>query len=396
MRGKRVDRGIYRRGKVFDVRFSIGPRTARREISRTFATLPEARVFREAYHRDRQFETAGLRPPASSRPRLVLKTILDAYLEESAALGSDKETIRAFTQLCHTIRRGLGDARRVPLAREDLVEFASWARLHTKTRGDLIRRAFVVIRTAHKRSNLPRPEAPDVRFERGSRIRPAPAVALRFVDALTWGSPERTAAELVLYTAGRLEELLRLRVTDVDLQAGILRTETRKGPRGGRKATVLYPIAEGLRRVLEAAVPPDAPPDRHVVLLRGHPIKDAAPLRKRLLAASARAKVDPPITSLAWLRNFALSALVEAKVPVEVASRAAGHASVRTTEVHYVRAALWEGRLTASAALAALRTGVPDASRTIPAPMSGTAQNGPDPEQAEPPVPRGTPEEPVN
>jgi hypothetical protein len=38
-------------------------------------------------------------------------------------------------------------------------------------------------------------------------------------------------------------------------------------------------------------------------------------------------------------------------------SRAAGHASVRTTEVHYVRAALWEGRLTASATLAALRVG---------------------------------------
>jgi integrase len=357
VRGTRIDRGIYRRGKVFDVRFSVGPRTARHEISRTFRTLPEARLFREAWVRDRQFETAGLRAPETRRPRLTLGAILDAYLEESKALGSDPETIRAFAQLCKTIRRGIGDARRVPLAREDLVEFASWARAHTKTRGDLIRRAFIVIRTAHKRANLPRPDAPDVRFERGSRIRPAPAVALRFVDALTWGSPERTAAELVLYTAGRLEELLRLRVGDVDLAAGILRTETRKGPRGSRKATVLYPIAEGLRRVLEAAVPPGAPADRHVVLLRGHALKSASPLRKRLLAASTRAGIDPPITSLAWIRNFALSALVEAKIPVEVASRAAGHASVRTTEVHYVRAALWEGRLTASAALAALRAG---------------------------------------
>ena len=357
MRGKRIERGIYRRGKVFDVRISVGPRGKRHELSRTFKTLPEARLFVEAWRRDRQFETAGLKAPETRRPRLTLKEILNAYLEESRALGSDPETIRAFTQLCKTIRKGLGDARRVPLAREDLVEFASWARDHTKTKGDLIRRAFIVIRTAHKRANLPRPDAPDVRFERGSRIRPKPAVALRFVDALTWGSPERTAAELVLYTAGRLEELLRLRVGDVDLKAKILRTETRKGPRGGRKATVLYPIAKGLQRVLEAAVPPGAPPDRHVVLLRRHAIKSAAPLRKRLIAASARAKIDPPITSLAWLRNFALSALVEAKIPVEVASRAAGHASVRTTEGHYVRAALWEGRLTASATLAKLRSG---------------------------------------
>lgn len=357
MRGKRVDRGIYKRGSVFDVRFSVGPRAARREISRTFKTLPEARLFREAWQRDRQFETAGLRAPETRRPRLTLRAILDAYLGESKALGSDPETIRAFSQLSKTICRGLGDARRVPLAREDLVEFASWARSHTKTRGDLIRRAFIVIRTAHRRANLPRPDAPDVRFERGSRIRPKPDVALKFVNALTWGSPERTAAELVLYTAGRLEEMLRLRAGDVDLATGILRTETRKGPRGGRKATVLYPIAEGLRRVLGAAIPPGAPADRHVVLLRGHAIKSAAPLRKRLILASRLAEIEPPITSLAWLRNFALSALVEAKVPVEVASRAAGHASVRTTEVHYVRAALWEGRLTASATLAALRAG---------------------------------------
>lgn len=357
MRGKRVDRGVYKRGNVFDVRFSVGPRNARKEISRTFKTLPEARLFREAWQRDRQFETAGLRAPETRRPRLTLRDILERYMAESKALGSDPETIRALSQLCHTIRRGLGDARRVPLAREDLVEFASWARTHTRTRGDLIRRAFVVIRTAHKRANLPRPEAPDVRFERGGRIRPVPAVALRFVDALTWASPERTAAELVLYTAGRLGEVLRLRAGDVDLAAGILRTETRKGPRGGRKATVLYPVAEGLKRVLEAAIPPGAPADRPVVLLRGHPLKSASSLRKRLIAASVRGGIDPPITSLAWLRNFALSALVEAKVPVEVASRAAGHASVRTTEVHYVRAALWEGRLTASAMLAALRAG---------------------------------------
>lgn len=61
MRGVRLDRGIYRRGKLFDVRFSVGPRGNRREISRTFKTLPEARLFREAWQRDRQFETAGLR-----------------------------------------------------------------------------------------------------------------------------------------------------------------------------------------------------------------------------------------------------------------------------------------------------------------------------------------------
>lgn len=37
---------------------------------------------------------------------------------------------------------------------------------------------------------------------------------------------------------------------------------------------------------------------------------------------------------------------------MEAVSRAAGHASVRTTEVHYVRAALWEGRLTAPSSMA--------------------------------------------
>ena len=96
MRGKRLERGIYRRGKVFDVRISVGPRGTRHELSRTFKTLPEARLFLDAWRRDRQFETAGLKAPETRRPRLTLKEILNAYLEESRALGSDPETIRAF------------------------------------------------------------------------------------------------------------------------------------------------------------------------------------------------------------------------------------------------------------------------------------------------------------
>lgn len=359
------------------------PGEGRRDSAAIFDRIGEARAFRAAFRARRIYERMGAEPPPGLLPRPTLKRILDAYVAECRALGLEPSTIRALEGLCRTICKALGPARPVPLTRSDLITFATWARAHTKTRGDLIARAFVVIRTAHKRAGLPRPEAPEVRFERGRRLQPSRDVAIRFVDALEWGSAERTAAELILFTAARLVEVCRLTVADVDFKAGVLTTETRKGPKGRRRAHVPQPITPELRRVLLAAIPPGAKPDLPLVRVRGHAIVDAAPLRKRLQKASVRAGLDPHITSLNWLRNFALSELVAHGRELQEAADQAGHATPRTTLTHYIsdevkRVKAWEERKEMAGVLAVRRR--------LPVPLSGgesptggavEGQNGP-------------------
>lgn len=150
----------------------------------------------------------------------------------------------------------------------------------------------------------------------------------------------------------RLEEVCRLKVADADFDAGILPTENRKVRSGPEE--VEHSLGPELRRVLEAAIPPIAPATLPIVRMGEHEITSAAPLRKRLIAASARAKIAPPITSLAWIGNFALTRAVDAGIPIEVLSRLAGHASVTTTEKHYVSTKMWPQRQLAARTLAAL------------------------------------------
>ena len=165
--------------------------------------------------------------------------------------------------------------------------------------------------------------------------------------ALPWSSPERAVAEIMVLTAGRLREVLRLRAGDVE--GAILRMRSFKGK---EVAVRDHPITPRLRAVLASVLPPDSPPERHVILLNGRPPKEEASFRKRLLRASERAGIVPPVGGLAWLRNAALTALVEGGAPIEVVSRIAGHASVKTTERHYDRAVLWKERIAAAEMLA--------------------------------------------
>jgi integrase len=190
-------------------------------------------------------------------------------------------------------------------------------------------------------------DAPPLRIERRGRRVLGPEETRALLAALPWGSPERAVAEIMVLTAGRLREVLRLRAGDVE--GAILRMRSFKGK---EVAVRDHPITPRLRAVLASVLPPDSPPERHVILLNGRPPKEEASFRKRLLRASERAGIVPPVGGLAWLRNAALTALVEGGAPIEVVSRIAGHASVKTTERHYDRAVLWKERIAAAEMLA--------------------------------------------
>ncbi len=337
MRGSRVEPGIYRRPQGG---YLLRLVQHGHEFTRVFDRLDDARRLK----RERILTGKGLALPG---PRRNLKAILDAYADGlEAEGGSDIPRLR---RLFKRILKFFGQHHPAPLTKEDLLSLRKWVLQETKSGGDLYRRACINIRTAHRRAGMTPPDAPPLRMERAGRRVLTPEQTRTLVAALPWGSPERAVAEIMLLTAARLREVLRLRVGDID--GAVLKMRSFKA--GADVQVREHPVTTRLAAVFASIIPPGAPADRLVILLNGRAPKNEASFRKRLLRASEAAGIVPPVGGLAWLRNAALTALVEGGAPIEVVSRIAGHASVKTTEKHYDRAVLWKERIAAAELLAA-------------------------------------------
>lgn len=307
-----------------------------------------ARAWAEAHH----YLSAGLKPPTlpEREKRRTVADILDAYLTELGTTGRSEAQVEIVQRVRGLVcgRRlksgaftagALGEHHPVPLSREDLVRIAEHVKLHTKSGGYATRRAYVVLRTAHRRAELTFPVPPSVNVERRGRAILPLEQLVAFLEAMPLGSVERTAAELVLRTGAREAEVLRLRREDVDLEMGRVFLAARKR---GLKLPA-RPISPGLAAVLRpylATLPDIAPAGTPLLALDGRPLA-AGSLRKRLAAASQRAGLAKPIGGLGWLRNQTATLAIEAGLPVEVARRALGHETSATTERHYDRAELW-------------------------------------------------------
>jgi integrase len=366
--------GLSQRGGRWLARFTQKQGDAARyDVTRTFERKSDAEDWLIEQRNRRRFVSAGLPAPAVETAPGTLRQILSDYEAELKSEPHSDGHRRRVGQIAATLCRALGENHPVPLTRADLVRFAAWARTHTETKGDLIARAFVNVRTAHKLAGLLPPEAPAVRFERGGRLQVPHEHVLRFLNAMPLGSPEKTAAEIMFRTAARLTEVLRLKLGDVDLAAGILRIETRKGPKANRVRTVEHPITPDLQKILEAAML-DLPTDKPLIRLRGRAVREPASLRKRLVRASSAAraavlrdhprmaawkpeKIFPTISCLAWMRNHVVTQLVETGTRIETVSRLAGHASVTTTQRFYDKSRGWAERVAAAEKLDQLRLG---------------------------------------
>lgn len=327
----------------------------------TFHDRAAAETFVRTWHEARPYIRAGLAPAVLPAPetRRTLADILDAYLAELAATGRSAAQVDVVTRVRGLVcgRRlksgafvfgALGEHHPVPLSREDLVRIAEHVKLHTRSGGYATRRAFVVLRTAHRRAELTFPTPPSIVVaKRGRAILPLEQLRA-FLAAMPLGSVERTAAELVLRTGAREAEALRLRVGDVDLEAGLVRLGVRKG--GGRldSGTRLdeRPISKDLAGILKAYVdtlPDILPAETPFLAIDGRELGPET-LKKRLYAASSRAGLSKKIGGLGWLRNQMTTLAIEEGASIEVTRRVLGHTTSKTTEAHYDKAGLWPAR----------------------------------------------------
>ncbi|MEO6327058.1 MAG: site-specific integrase [Thermoanaerobaculia bacterium] len=340
-------------------------RKKRRFIERVFRQRVEAERFRVRFHLQRQYETAGLVTPASLREEAPLVTLGDIFKRYRAQLETASRSMSHRDRVADVevfVFKALGKDHPVPLTTEDLYGMWEWAKnpLNSKTKGDAIRKAFGVMATAHKRSGLKMGDAPEVKFRREGRRGLDEVNCARLLDALPSGSVWRTLAELMRRTVCREEEAWRLNVADVDIAGGVITFENRKGERAERIGAQRVPITAELREILELYARTRGPASATAPFLQvqGRRRGEA----RRLKQGSARRALEkactlinhsPALNGFGWLRNLTVTGLVESGTPIDVASRMANHASVKTTEKHYDSAVLWDERKSALDRLAA-------------------------------------------
>lgn len=92
------------------------------------------------------------------------------------------------------------------------------------------------------------------REHRADRPVLSPERLRRLLEALPQGSRLGQRVRFLLFCPVRPVEMLRLKVQDVDLEAGVLTIRIRKNGRAGGERKVSYPMAASLLHILQAAV----------------------------------------------------------------------------------------------------------------------------------------------
>jgi integrase len=158
---------------------------------------------------------------------------------------------------------------------------------------------------------------------------------VRFVRSMPEGSVERGVCTLKLHTGLRSVEIFSLRVGDVDLPNRriefILRNK--KGNDEESFAILTETVVEAIAPLMKGK----RKGELVFTLRNGAPLTHWS-LRKRLAAASRKAKITPPIVAIGAFRAEAITALSETEgMELHEISQAIDHKSVKTTEKHYVR-----------------------------------------------------------
>lgn len=269
-------------------------------------TLGEA--CREYVAHIERLEIDGLRDPATTLfYRSVTAFVIEGFGDDTPMSLIDRSAVAAYTQ---------------------------WRRKRTTTGGARIIKELKAIQTiARWKLGAPLPWTvphSEIRPVRRALKMVDPALIRRFIAHLPAGSVERAYAIVKLHTGMREVELRNLTVGAVDLADRSLSFILHnKG--GGAHELHSLPLTNDAVRALRPLVNrKKRRVSEWVFTVRGRKLQHTT-LRKRFIAASKAAGIEPPIESIGSFRHAAVTIASDA-VGVERVSRAIGHRSVRTTE----------------------------------------------------------------
>lgn len=291
--------------------------------------------------------------PLPSRRGYTVDDALDAYLEHYRA-ESGKQTVEVERVIDKDIRPALGARPVHELTRQQLISWRSGlirqaprnragkpleldlsANEAKRRRKATAQRKWSLLRAALNRAFHAGEVASDAVWRSIEPLKgidappPARILTIKECRKLTnqVDAEFRPLVQATYLTGAAFKELRETVVADYMPESGHLRVFNTK-----RRAR-LVPLTDEGRRLFDALTAGRAADDWIFTSQAGAPWQKNAQAR-RMKAASTAAKMSPPVT-LTDLRDAYGSLLLNKGVPLEVVSKAMGHASIDTTKKHY-------------------------------------------------------------
>jgi integrase len=310
-------------------------RSGHGRIVREFAHKADAVAFR-SQHDALEHTSLGIRLQSHLLPTIrtmYLGIAAEKFIAEMEELVADgkrhPKTLAHYREVVRYLLAGFGFGFAVhDINKEKIRGYIRWRFKHGRTGGDRIIKELKALQTIMRFSEVGvtwRIPHDDIRPEKKERPRRDPETLLRFLAAMPVDSVERAFVATKLRTGMRNAELYDLRCRNVDLKAGVVRfiLHNKRRPMAHTQ-----PIRPDLAGVLRPFVDGKRAGDL-VFTISGRQLQESS-LRKRFIAASRAAGIDPPILSVGDLRHWGITAASD-RLGVKDVSRAIGHRSVSTT-----------------------------------------------------------------
>lgn len=306
----------------------------------TFDQLSQARHFRDSIDIDSSMRRNGL--PGLIRERPCLLELIDRFLESFNSSRTAPATIDYYRYTLAGLRAWLtSDLSRPLLAAEEFDDrmaerYATWRlgrrlsrHAHRPPSEVQVVKDLTTLRLVYGQARLPVPFRIPRGLQRhgpGKRIISVEERA-RWLEAMPEGTVERTFAELLANTGMRPSDAAALRLSDLDLEAGLIRFRQVK-----TKALLVVPISTILARHVRSWLASEKvrPLDGRLLHLNGRPIAKST-LRSRFRRASIDAGIDPAIEHPGLTRNAVIAYLLSKGESAYLVAKLVGHKDIRTT-----------------------------------------------------------------
>lgn len=283
------------------------------------------------------FQHVGFEPARN----LTVAALCAEWLEHMEQLEVDGirkwQTTRHYKTCCDYLTRGMKEIG-VRTVREldpsKLSRFVRWMRKNSRSEGALIVKTLSALKSLVRWKGLPadwKIPHDEIRPVKREKRDLDSAVIRRLIRAMDPGSVEEAVAYLKARTGARDVEIREARAQEFDFEVGVFAPilhSKRKAKRHVYALTddVLAKVRPFVRRARKG---------EPVFTIDGRPLGETS-LRRRLIAASKRARIDPPIWSLAPIRAEVVTIVTDSGT-IRDAAEWIGHESEQTTRRWYYK-----------------------------------------------------------
>jgi hypothetical protein len=291
------------------------------------------------------FQHVGFEPAKN----IVIAQLCEEWLAHVEQMERDgirkSQTTRHYDVCCQYVVDGM-KAIGVRTVREldpsKVSAFIRWMRKSSKSEGALIVKTLSALKTMIRWKGLPadwRIPHDEIRAKKREKRDLDSATIRRLIRAMTPGSVEEAVAYLKARTGARDVEIREATPEEFDLANGVFAPMLHSKRKQKRH---VYALTDDVVAIVRPFVK-GSKKGEPVFTLDGRPLQESS-LRRRLIAASKRAKIKPPIRSLAPIRAEVVT-LVADSGSMKDAAAWIGHEDEQTSRRWYYKDKLTAAKL---------------------------------------------------